>query len=316
MPRPLVSQQNYASQANNGRSSPINQQLPPTANYIQTNNGHRFSHSSSFSWSSGFINQPLYLPPQIQHAAVPVQSANQPKPSKSTSKQNFISIGSTPINPKYIPASPSPSVQPSFASLPLGQAQSVPTPGTFPVSSPDSNPGPNPMPDSSFTPELSTSPVKPLDFSKKDIEGRPQSFSRNPDTVANKTTNPAPHKIENYKVPANALNVSPAANKGGQEQLRLASSVRSSSSPVDWSGFNQGELINPAVHQLDPNQLQFDCSAQSYEFGLYADKSIGCKVYHVCFDGRRDSFVCSPGKQKHSNKKISFSFENLISITC
>lgn len=40
---------------------------------------------------------------------------------------------------------------------------------------------------------------------------------------------------------------------------------------------------------------QFSCNNVPYEPGMYADESTGCQVYHLCFDGRRESFICSVG---------------------
>ncbi|CAL1287524.1 unnamed protein product [Larinioides sclopetarius] len=43
-----------------------------------------------------------------------------------------------------------------------------------------------------------------------------------------------------------------------------------------------------------PN-TNFKCSEQEYEGGLYADVDAQCQVYHVCHDGRKDSFLCGRG---------------------
>ncbi|GIX94261.1 chitin-binding type-2 domain-containing protein [Caerostris extrusa] len=39
----------------------------------------------------------------------------------------------------------------------------------------------------------------------------------------------------------------------------------------------------------------FKCSEQQFEGGLYADVEAQCQVYHVCHDGRKDSFLCGKG---------------------
>ncbi|KFM67657.1 hypothetical protein X975_15305, partial [Stegodyphus mimosarum] len=39
----------------------------------------------------------------------------------------------------------------------------------------------------------------------------------------------------------------------------------------------------------------FRCEDQIYEGGLYADVEAQCQVYHVCHDGRKDSFLCGKG---------------------
>ena len=38
----------------------------------------------------------------------------------------------------------------------------------------------------------------------------------------------------------------------------------------------------------------FSCTGVPFD-GLYADESTGCQVYHICFQGRRESFLCGIG---------------------
>lgn len=39
----------------------------------------------------------------------------------------------------------------------------------------------------------------------------------------------------------------------------------------------------------------FSCSGVPYEPGMYADEETQCQAYHVCFDGRKESFLCGVG---------------------
>ncbi|KAH7977360.1 hypothetical protein HPB49_000944 [Dermacentor silvarum] len=41
-------------------------------------------------------------------------------------------------------------------------------------------------------------------------------------------------------------------------------------------------------------RTSFRCSQQPYE-GMYADLEAQCQVYHVCHNGRKESFLCGPG---------------------
>lgn len=43
-----------------------------------------------------------------------------------------------------------------------------------------------------------------------------------------------------------------------------------------------------------PN-TQFSCEGRPFEPGMYADESTGCQVYHLCYSGRRESFLCGIG---------------------
>lgn len=49
----------------------------------------------------------------------------------------------------------------------------------------------------------------------------------------------------------------------------------------------------PAYSSI-PN-TKFSCQAVPYDPGMYADESTGCQVYHLCFQGRRESFLCGIG---------------------
>lgn len=43
-----------------------------------------------------------------------------------------------------------------------------------------------------------------------------------------------------------------------------------------------------------PN-TQFSCEQVPFDPGMYADESTGCQVYHLCYQGRRESFLCGVG---------------------
>lgn len=42
-------------------------------------------------------------------------------------------------------------------------------------------------------------------------------------------------------------------------------------------------------------KTSFSCDGLPYEYGMYADEETGCQAYHVCYNGRRDSFLCGVG---------------------
>lgn len=42
-------------------------------------------------------------------------------------------------------------------------------------------------------------------------------------------------------------------------------------------------------------KTSFSCEGRGYDFGFYADEETGCQVYHVCWSGRRESFMCGVG---------------------
>ena len=42
-------------------------------------------------------------------------------------------------------------------------------------------------------------------------------------------------------------------------------------------------------------KTSFSCDGLPYDYGMYADEETGCQAYHVCYNGRKDSFLCGPG---------------------
>lgn len=49
----------------------------------------------------------------------------------------------------------------------------------------------------------------------------------------------------------------------------------------------------PAYAQVP--RTRFTCSGVPYEPGMYADEETQCQAYHVCFQGRKESFLCGVG---------------------
>lgn len=42
-------------------------------------------------------------------------------------------------------------------------------------------------------------------------------------------------------------------------------------------------------------KTSFTCADKTFDFGFYADEETQCQAYHVCWDGRRESFLCGVG---------------------
>lgn len=49
----------------------------------------------------------------------------------------------------------------------------------------------------------------------------------------------------------------------------------------------------PAYTQVP--KTSFSCDGLPYDYGMYADEETGCQAYHVCYNGRKDSFLCGVG---------------------
>lgn len=65
--------------------------------------------------------------------------------------------------------------------------------------------------------------------------------------------------------------------------------------PSDLSNMFRGTAgVDYPDYKTIPN-TSFRCEDQIFEGGLYADVETKCQVYHVCHDGRKDSFICGKG---------------------
>lgn len=42
-------------------------------------------------------------------------------------------------------------------------------------------------------------------------------------------------------------------------------------------------------------RTSFSCEGKGFDFGFYADEEAQCQVFHVCWGGRRESFLCGVG---------------------
>ncbi|EEC18464.1 cuticular protein, putative [Ixodes scapularis] len=56
------------------------------------------------------------------------------------------------------------------------------------------------------------------------------------------------------------------------------------------------EVVAAVVAEAVMEETSFDCSAQEFQAGYYADVEARCQVFHICqADGRRDAFLCPVG---------------------
>lgn len=42
-------------------------------------------------------------------------------------------------------------------------------------------------------------------------------------------------------------------------------------------------------------KTSFSCDGLPYDYGMYADEETGCQAYHLCYNGRKESFLCGVG---------------------
>nr|XP_046918554.1 chloride intracellular channel protein 6-like isoform X2 [Dermatophagoides farinae] len=66
------------------------------------------------------------------------------------------------------------------------------------------------------------------------------------------------------------------------------------SEPPSYGGVQGTPGVDFPNYARIPNTA-FTCNGVPYEPGMYADEETRCQVYHVCFQGRKESFLCGVG---------------------
>lgn len=83
----------------------------------------------------------------------------------------------------------------------------------------------------------------------------------------------------------------PARGGGGGYQEGVQENENSA------GGGNGIEPLDPSVPE-PPSQIpetSFVCDGKPYDPGMYADEETNCRVYHMCYRGRKESFICGTG---------------------
>ena len=79
-----------------------------------------------------------------------------------------------------------------------------------------------------------------------------------------------------------------------QQQPALSQEDEASAEPVIYGSVAGTPGVDfPGFTKLPTTS--FTCSGVPYEPGMYADEETGCQAYHVCFQGRKESFLCGVG---------------------
>lgn len=84
-----------------------------------------------------------------------------------------------------------------------------------------------------------------------------------------------------------------------QQQNEFSSQVSISQDQSDTSDHLYGAVAGVAGQDFPAYTriplTKFSCNQVPISPGLYADLETGCQAFHVCFDGRRESFLCGIG---------------------
>ncbi|RWS31784.1 hypothetical protein B4U80_07989, partial [Leptotrombidium deliense] len=84
-------------------------------------------------------------------------------------------------------------------------------------------------------------------------------------------------------------------SKGGRFEQQKDGSQSQQRPNVDGDGSDGNSVeAGPEPPSIIP-QTNFICEDKPYPLGMYADLETGCTVYHMCFDGRKESFLCGTG---------------------
>lgn len=70
--------------------------------------------------------------------------------------------------------------------------------------------------------------------------------------------------------------------------------LTSDSEPAIYGSVQGTPGIDFPDYKTIPN-TKFSCDNVPYDPGMYADESTGCQVYHLCYQGRKESFLCGIG---------------------
>uniref|UniRef100_A0A6G1S713 Chitin-binding type-2 domain-containing protein n=1 Tax=Aceria tosichella TaxID=561515 RepID=A0A6G1S713_9ACAR len=122
------------------------------------------------------------------------------------------------------------------------------------------------------------------------------------------------------RTPANSL-VAPVQQRRTQQQsYQRTETVRQQQQPAVATSYQQEQVssssnYDQAEADAEPAQYgavagqpgqdfpaytrvpktSFTCSNVPYEYGMYADEETGCQAYHLCYNGRKESFLCGVG---------------------
>lgn len=111
----------------------------------------------------------------------------------------------------------------------------------------------------------------------------PASTKRRPNQpIQQQQQQPQQQQQQAYEDSTNGNNLTPTEDPLSDSEPALYGSVAGAPG-VDF----------PAYTRIP--KTSFTCEGKGFDFGYYADEEAGCQVYHVCWSGRRESFLCGVG---------------------
>lgn len=112
-----------------------------------------------------------------------------------------------------------------------------------------------------------------------------------------------------------SINCQSYGNKGGRFEQQYQQPPQSQQYQ-DQEGVAPNSVEEPEGAPEPPAvvpQTSFTCEGKPYDPGMYADMEVDCTVYHMCFNGRKESFLCGTGTA--FNQEI-LSCDHPVNVDC
>lgn len=133
-----------------------------------------------------------------------------------------------------------------------------------------------------------------------------QNFQRQEEQVIQQPIQPSTVQISNivssssvFQRPTllNQQQITTSTNSKFVEEQReniIQQQQQTDSEPAVYGSVSGVPGIDFPGYTTIPN-TPFSCEFRPFDPGMYADESTGCQVYHLCYQGRRESFLCGIG---------------------
>ena len=121
--------------------------------------------------------------------------------------------------------------------------------------------------------------------------------SSQPTTLSSKRRQPQQARVEQQTIEQQQQQQRPA----DQQQSRSLSDYQTptedplaDSEPALYGSVAGAPGVDFPAYTRIP-KTSFTCEGKGFDFGFYADEEAQCQLYHVCWEGRRESFLCGVG---------------------
>lgn len=138
--------------------------------------------------------------------------------------------------------------------------------------------------------------IAPTPFRQRPIQQQPQQqqqqFSRKQPAIAR----PAPRPVQqqpSYEPDEQQNNPTYESSPSSSSSSSSSAQQESDSEPASY-GAVAGQPGTDFPNYAQIPKTSFTCKDKPYD-GFYPDEETGCQAYHVCWENRRESFLCGVG---------------------